>query len=218
MRGLGDGLTDLAAVAVLAVAVAGLWRRDVRALVGLLRLQGWALALVAAVGAVRGRDVGLGVTAVLVLAIKGGVVPALLGRVSRRDPGAREGAPLINVPASLVVAAALVGLAVVVGAPLHSLDPSASTSLAPLGLATVLCGYLLLVTRRRALSQVVGLLVVDNGVALTTFLLTSGVPLVVELGGTLDVLLVVVVIRALLGTMRERLGGIDLDGLSELAD
>ncbi len=218
MSGLAGALVDLAAVAVLVIGVAGLWRRDLRALVGLLRVQGLALALVAATTAASEHDLGLGVTAALVVVVKAGVVPTLLVRVARRDPGAREAAPLINVPSSLVLAAALVGLAVVVGAPLHALAPGRAAALAPLGLATVLVGYLLLVTRRRALSQVVGLLVIDNGVALTTFLLTAGVPLIVELGGTLDVLLVVVVLRALLGTMRAHLGDVSLDQLRELHD
>ncbi len=218
MTGLAGAVIDLAAVAVLVIGVAGLWRRDLRALVGLLRIQGIALALVAAATAATQHDVGLGVTAVLVVVVKAGVVPTLLGRVARSDPGARESAPFINVPASLVLAAALVGLAVVVGAPLHALAPGRAAALAPLGLATVLTGYLLLVTRRRALSQVVGLLVIDNGVALMTFLLTAGVPLIVELGGSLDVLLVVVVLRALLGTMRARLGNVALDELRELHD
>ncbi len=218
MTGLAGAVIDLAAVAVLVIGVAGLWRRDLRALVGLLRIQGIALALVAAATAATQHDVGLGVTAVLVVVVKAGVVPTLLGRVARSDPGARESAPFINVPSSLVLAAALVGLAVVVGAPLHALAPGRAAALAPLGLATVLTGYLLLVTRRRALSQVVGLLVIDNGVALMTFLLTAGVPLIVELGGSLDVLLVVVVLRALLGTMRARLGNVALDELRELHD
>ncbi|MGC8499161.1 MAG: hypothetical protein ACP5OV_06675 [Acidimicrobiales bacterium] len=218
MTGVAGAVIDLAAVAVLVIGVAGLWRRDLRALVGLLRIQGIALALVAAATAATQHDVGLGVTAVLVVVVKAGVVPTLLGRVARSDPGAREGAPFINVPSSLVLAAALVGLAMVVGAPLHALAPGRAAALAPLGLATVLAGYLLLVTRRRALSQVVGLLVIDNGVALMTFLLTAGVPLIVELGGSLDVLLVVVVLRALLGTMRARLGNVALDELRELHD
>ncbi|HQU25775.1 MAG TPA: hypothetical protein PLS29_01950 [Acidimicrobiales bacterium] len=218
MNGLDDGLLDLASVAVLALGVAALWRRDVRALIGLLRAQGVALALVASVEALSAHDVGLGATAVLVLALKAGAVPWVLGRVAARDPGAREGAPLINVPSSLVLAAALVGLAVVTGAPLARLSSGHAAALAPLGLATALVGYLVLVTRRRPLSQIVGLIIIDNGVALVTFLLTSGVPLIIELGGSLDVLLVVVVSATLVGAMRARIGADELDELEELRD
>lgn len=193
---------ELAAGAVLVSAVMTLWRRDVSALVSLLSLQGVALSAVAIVLGLHEHDGALLFTGALVLGVKALVVPALLRRVSRRDPRSRESRPLVNVPASLVFAAALIVLAYVAGTRITSLAPSDATHLAPLGLATVLVGYFMLVTRRRAVSQIVGLILVDNGIALVTFLLTSGVPLIVELGSSLDVLLVVVVLQFLMVSMR----------------
>jgi hydrogenase-4 component E len=76
----------------------------------------------------------------------------------------------------------------------------------------------MLVTRRRAVSKVVGLILVDNGIALVTFLLTSGVPLIVELGSSLDVLLVVVVLQFLVINMGEQLRRSELDQMKELHD
>jgi hydrogenase-4 component E len=76
----------------------------------------------------------------------------------------------------------------------------------------------MLATRRKAVSQITGLLLVDNGTALATFLLTAGVPLLVEFGASLDVLLVTVVLRVLATTMRARFGPVDLDQLRELHD
>ncbi len=219
MRG-GSALdvVELAAGVVLAGAVLALWRRDLRALVSVLALQGVALATLAAVLAVEGRDIGLGVIAGVVLLAKAIVIPNLLARVVRRDPESRETAPLVNVPASLVAAAVLVVVSYLVAGRLTSLFPDPLTRLAPLGLATVLIGFFALVTRRKAVSQIVGLLLIDNGVTLTAFLLTSGVPLLVELGASLDVLLVVVVLQVLATTMRARFGHIDLDQLRELHD
>lgn len=211
-------VVELAAGMVLAGAVLVLWRRDLRALVTLLALQGAALATVAAVLAVHDGDVGLGVVAGVVLVAKGFVIPGLLGRVVRGDPGSRETAPLVNVPASLVTAAVLVVVAYLVAGRLTALAPGALTRLVPLGLATVLVGFFVLVTRRKAVSQIVGLLLVDNGVALVAFLLTAGVPLLVELGASMDVLLVVVVLQVLATTLRTRFGPVDLDLLRELHD
>jgi hydrogenase-4 component E len=211
-------LLELTAGVVLACAVVTLWRRDLRALVAVLAVQGIALAALAAVLAIHDGDVGLGVVAGVVLLAKGIVIPRLLGRVVRRDPGSRETAPLVNVPASLVAAAGLVILAYLSAGRLTSLFPSPATRLAPLGLATVLVGFFVLVTRRKAVSQIVGLLLIDNGVALVAFLLTAGVPLLVELGASLDVLLVVVVLQVLATSMRARFGHIDLDQLRELHD
>jgi len=212
------GLLELTAGGVLVCAVMTLWRREVRAIVAMLRVQGLCLAAVAGVLASHERNAGLLVTAILVLAVKGFVVPGLLGRVVRADPGSRETSPLVNVPASLVSAAVLIVVAYVVSSKISVLAPSTATHLAPIGVATVLVGYFMLVTRRRAVSQIVGLLLVDNGVAVVTFLLTSGVPLIVELGASLDVLLVVVVLQVLVGSIRDRTGSSDLDQMRELHD
>ena len=211
-------LVQLAVGVVLAGAVLALWRRDLRALVVLLALQGMALTTLVAVLAVHDRDVGLGVVAGVVLLAKAIAIPNLLARVVRRDPGSRETAPLVNVPASLVAAAVLVVVSYLVAGRLTALFPDPLTRLAPLGLATVLIGFFMLVTRRKAVSQIVGLLLIDNGVALVAFLLTAGVPLLVEFGASLDVLLVVVVLQVLASAMRARFGHIDLDQLRELHD
>ena len=217
-RGAALDVVELAAGVVLAGAVLALWRKDLRALISVLALQGAALSTLAAVLAVHDGDVGLGVVAGVVLLAKGLVIPGLLARVVRADPESRETAPLMNVPASLVTAAVLVVLSYLVAGRLTTLFPDALTRLAPLGLATVLVGFFVLVTRRKAVSQIVGLLLVDNGVALVAFLLTAGVPLLVELGASLDVLLVVVVLQVLATTMRARFGHVDLDQLRELHD
>lgn len=211
-------LLELAAGVVLACAVVTLWRRDLRAIVAVLALQGVALAALAAVLAVHGGDAGLAGVAGVVLVAKGLVIPGLLARVVRRDPASRESAPLVNVPASLVGAAGLVVVAYLSVGRLVSAFPGPTTRLAPLGLATVLVGLFVLVTRRKAVSQIVGLLLVDNGVALVAFLLTAGVPLLVELGASLDLLLVVIVLQVLATTMRDRFGHVDLDQLRELHD
>lgn len=212
------GALELTTGAVLVCAVMTLWRRQVRTIVTMLRVQGVALASVAGVLAWHERDLGLAITAALVLGVKGALVPWLLRRVIRLDPRSRETAPLINVPASLVSAAFLIVVSYVVSSKLTALAPSAASRLVPVGVATVLVGYFMLVTRRRSVSQIVGLLLVDNGIALVTFLLTAGVPLIVELGATLDVLLVVVVLQVLVVNAGARHGSFDLDEMRELHD
>ena len=64
--------------------------------------------------------------------------------------------------------------------PLVDLAPSPTTRAAPIGLAVVLIGFFVLVTRRRALSQLVGFLLMDNGITAVAFLTTAGIGLVVE--------------------------------------
>ena len=206
-----------AAVLVTVGAVVVLWRHRLRSIVAALAVQGVALAATAALLGVHEHDRGLLVVAGLVLLVKAVVIPSLLARVVAATPGARESDPLVNVPASLVVAGLLTLGAFVAARPIVALVGGPTGKLVPLGLATVLIGFFTMVARRRAMSQVVGLLLVDNGIALVAFLVTSGVPVIVELGSTLDVLFGVVVLRVLLARL-SALGFSDLDQLRSLHD
>jgi hydrogenase-4 component E len=212
------GLLDVAVGAVLVCALVTVWRRDLAAIVTTLACQGVALAVVVATVALHAHDGALGAVAAVVLILKGVVVPHLLRQVVRIDPGSRESAPLVNVPTSLVAAGVLIVLAYLASGPLSALAHTDATRLVPLATATVLVGFLVMVTRRKAVSQIVGLLLIDNGVALSGFLLTAGVPVLVELGVSLDVLLVVGVLRVLSAALHRRHGAIDLDQLRGLHD
>jgi hydrogenase-4 component E len=195
-----------------------LWRRELSAIVRLLVLQGILLGVLAGTLAVRLDSVELGVVAVGVLVLKAVVVPSILRRVLRDSGEARETEPLINVTASIVAAALLILLAYAASRPLVRLAPTPETQAVPVGLSMVLLGFFVLVTRRRALSQIVGFLLLDNGIATTAFLITGGVPGIVELAVSLDVLLVVLVLQVLTARLRETFGGTDIDELRELHD
>ncbi|MFF0267583.1 hypothetical protein [Kribbella sp. NPDC004536] len=195
-----------------------LWRREFTAIVRLLVLQGVLLAALAGTLAVRLESVELGVVAIGVLGLKAVVVPGILRRVLRDSGEARETEPLVNVTASIVAAALLTLLAYGASRPIVRLSPTAEAHAVPVGLAMVLIGFFVLVTRRRALSQIVGFLLLDNGIATTAFLLTGGVPGIVELAVSLDVLLVVLVLQVLTARLRATYGRTDLDELRELHD
>lgn len=211
-------LLDLLCGGILLTAVLILWRRELASIVRLLALQGVFIAGLAALVAGNEGGVAPYLVALGVLALKTFVIPAVLRRVLADSGEARETEPLVNVAASLLAAALLTLLAYVVSQPLVALAPSAATRALPVGVAVVLLGFFVLVTRRRALSQVVGFLLLDNGITTTAFLAASGVPLVVELGVSLDVLLVVLVLQILAARMRSTFGGTDLDELNELRD
>jgi hydrogenase-4 component E len=210
---------ELAAGAFLFSAVLIVWRRDLAAIVRLLALQGLALAALPLVQAAQNRDVALATVGIVVIGLRVAVLPWLLARaVGQEDHERRESRPLVNTTASLLSAAALTILAFAVTRPLISLDPSAATRAVPAAVAVVLIAVFVMVSRRRALSQAVGFLMLDNGIAATAFLLTAGVPLIVELGASLDVLFAVLVLGVLTGRMRQAFGDTDLDQLRELHD
>ena len=204
--------------AVLVGAVAVLWLSAVRAVVRVLAVQGLALGAVAATLGLHFHDAGLVATAVVVVAIKAVVIPALLRRIGSLDATERERRPLVNVPASLVVSAALILLAFASTHMLTHLVGGTAGSLVPVGFATLLVGFFVLVARRRPIFQIVGLLLVDNGIVLVAFLVTAGVPFLIELGVSFDVLLGVVVLMVLAQRLRHEFGDVDLDELAELHD
>jgi hydrogenase-4 component E len=216
-------LLDASCGALLITAVLIVWRRQLTAIIRALALHGAALAALAAVLAVHAHDVELAVIAAGVLVLRAGALPALLRRaLASAGPsgtGQRETRPVVNVAASLLAAAALVLLAYAVSGPLIALAPSSPAAHAiPVGIAVTLAGFFVLVTRRRALSQLAGFLLMDNGITATGLLTGTGTGLVVELGASLDVLLAVLVLQVLASRMRETFGDTDLDELRELHD
>lgn len=211
-------LLGLMAGVFLLAGVLMLWRRELASIVRLLAAQGAALAaLVAVLGVDQGHLELLG-AALGVLVLRVGLLPYLMRRVLAASGEAREAQPLVNVSASLLAAAVLTLLAYAVSRPLVALAPSPATQAIPVGLTVVLVGLFMMATRRRALSQIVGLLLVDNGITAIAFLATAGVPLTVELGVSLDVLLAVVVLLMFTTRMRTAFGATDLDELRELHD
>jgi hydrogenase-4 component E len=209
---------EIAAGLVILCAFVTLWRRSLRAIVRTLAVQGMALGVVALVLGVHRRDVVLIVVGCLVVGSKGLLIPTLVRRVLANEPQSRETSPLVNVPSSLVGAGALTFLAYGATRPVVALVSTSAGRLIPLGLATMLIGFFSMVVRRKAVSQIVGLLLVDNGIALVAFLATAGVPLLVELGASLDVLLVIVVLRVLAVQLWSKFAVLDLDQLQELHD
>ena len=213
------GLLDLAAGAFLLTAVLIVWRRELRAIVRLLAWQGLALAAIPLVEGIYQRDGAIITVGVIVLLLKALVLPVLLGRaVGTEDQERRESTPLVNTTASLLITAGLTVLAYAVTRPIIALDPTEATRAVPAAFAVILIAVFVMVSRRRALSQAVGFLMLDNGIAATGFLITAGVPLIVELGASLDALFAILVLGVLTGRMRRAFGDTDLDQLRELRD
>lgn len=211
-------LLDLACGAFLLTGVLILWRSELSKIVMLFSLQGVALAaLIAVLGAHEGSAELLAV-AVGIGALRAGVLPYLLRRALAASGERRETQPIVNVAASLVAAAVLALLAYAVCQPVIRLAPTPATQAVPVAMTVIFLGFFVLATRRRALSQVVGFLLIDNGITAMAFLTAGGLSLVVEIGVSLDVLLAVLVLQVLTTRMRATFGGTDLDELRELRD
>jgi len=216
-QGTYNGVLNLAAGAFLLTAVLIVWRRELLSIVALLAWQGLALALIPLTEGVYQGDAALVTVGVVVLLLRAVALPLMLARaVGTEAQERRESTPLVNTTTSLLITAALTVLAHAVTRPIIALDPSPATRAVPAAFAVILIAVFVMVSRRRAVSQAVGFMMLDNGIAATAFLITSGVPLIVELGASLDVLFAVLVLGLLTGHLRRTFGGTDLDQLREL--
>jgi hydrogenase-4 component E len=213
------GILTLAAGSVLLAAVLIVWRRGLRATISLLAWQGIALAAIPIANGVHQRTWMPIAVGIVVLALRAILLPLLLARAVRgEDQGAREATPLVNTTAALLVTAALTMIAYAATRPLIEHSPTPGTRAAPATFAALLIAVFVLVSRRRAMSQAIGFLMLDNGIAATAFLITAGVPLIVELGASLDILFAMIVLGVLTDRMRQSFGDTDLNQLRELRD
>jgi hydrogenase-4 component E len=210
-------LLATATSALLLTAVLLLWRRSITGAAGVLAAQGVAVALLS-VAAGEGSDTGTYAVAALLLLVKGVLIPALVLRTARSMPTGPEAPSSINPTTGVLLAALLTTLAFLVAGPVVAGSGRATATAIPVGLAVVLIGFLDVATRRHLLAQVVGFVMVDNGIGATAVLASGGLPVVIELGVLFDALLVVLILLVLAGRIRTTVGTVDLAQLDELRD
>ena len=178
--------------------------------------QSLLLAAMAAMMAVADARPHLFVMAGMTAVLKGFAIPLFLMRVIDRIGIHREIEPFLNVPASLLACLGLtvVGYRVSTGFPEGA--AGVTHHILGMGLSTMLIGLFLMVTRRKAITQILALLTVENAIFLVALGITSGMPLVVELGIFFDVILAVLVLGVLVGRIVERFESMDVSRLSKL--
>jgi len=156
------------------------------------------------------------VTAGLTIALKAGLIPWFLQRVIDRVGIRREIEPYVNVPASLLLCLGLTVVGYRVSLGMAGAGQGVPHQLVGVALSMVLMGLFLMATRRKALTQIVALLTVENAVFLVAVGATAGMPLVVELGISFDVILAVLVLGVLVHRIVDRFESMDTSRLSNL--
>jgi len=210
-----DVLT-LCAAGMLVTAYLMVGQKALFTAIRLYRVQSLLLAVVAATMAIADARPHLFVMTGLTIALKGVLIPWFLMRVVDRVGILREIEPFLNVPTSLLASVGLtvVGYQVSTGFPEGA--EGATHHVVGAGLSLLLIGLFLMVTRKKAVTQILALLTVENAVFLVALGITSGMPLVVELGISFDVILAVLVLGILVGRIVDRFESMDVSRLSTL--
>jgi hydrogenase-4 component E len=184
-----------------------------------IRLFALQSLLLAAIAAVVGYAYGawhVYVVALLTVLFKVFFLPWRLDRLVRQIEIEQEIRPFVNMPGSMLLCGALTVLAYVVARPITSLERLGSNTLA-VAIALVLTGFFLMINRRKAITQVLAILTMENGVMLAAIALTTyGMPLIVEIGVFFDVVIAVMVLAILVFRIRESFSSMDVSKLNQL--
>jgi hydrogenase-4 component E len=177
--------------------------------------QSLLIAIAGGVLATATGNVDLWVIAGITLTVKAIVLPWLLHWVVRRMDVRREVEPVIPVLATLALAVVVVVMSFHLSASLGGVRQSITANGLPVGIALTLNGVLVMATRKTALSQMVGLFASENGIFFTAMAVTQGMPLIIEIGVILDVILAALVMTIMVLRVRSTVDAdiADLDRL-----
>jgi hydrogenase-4 component E len=215
---LSAQLINLCASVILLLAFAMLAQRRVMPLINLFALQGLVLCLSTLVVAVTTQQHHLYYSAGLTLALKAMLLPWILHRLVRRLYVKWDVESLVNVPTTMLIGVVLVMIAFNVAQPISLLSQTISRGTLGIALAVVMLAFLMMITRTKAIPQVVGFLAMENGLFLAATSATYGMPMVVELGIALDVLVGVIILGVFFFQIRDQFDSLDISHMEKLKD
>ncbi len=184
----------------------------------LVATQGMLLALLTLAVSAHGITPRVAALAAATAALKGAAFPWLLARVLRAADVRREVEPFVGYNLSLLIGGLMLPVAFALSARLPLPSPPASPLLVPTSLFLTLVGLFVIVSRRKALTQVLGYLVLENGIYVFGIGPGEGTPMVVELGVLLDVFVAVFVMGIAIFHINREFDHIDADRLATLHD
>jgi hydrogenase-4 component E len=209
-------LVMLGASGMLLTALIVLWRKGVPAYITAYRWQSWLLAVVTGTIGFFGDDWPLYWVAGVLVALKGIAIPALLRTMQRRFGVQAETQPYVNTAASLLIASLLVLFAFVLARPWMMVSQLPTRQGLPLATGLLFVSLFIIVSRKKAITQVIGFLMLENAIALLAAVGTYGVPLLVELGVVLDALMGFLVMQIFVYQIHETFDTIDVEQLTRL--
>jgi hydrogenase-4 component E len=209
---------NLLAAMLLMLAFAMLSQRRILSLIYLYTLQGATLvAATAIVGYVTGQP-HLYFSAAITLALKVLLIPMLLHRVIDRLNVRWDVETLINIPTTMLIGIVLVMFSFYLAEPISQMSSTIARGTLGIALACVLLSFMMMITRSKAVPQVIGFLSMENGLFFAATAATYGMPMVVELGIALDVLVGILILGVFMFHIREQFDSLDIRHLEKLKE
>lgn len=209
-------LSMLGTSIILLLGITLLWRRSLRAYTEIFKWQSVALSIMFVIIGNFGKDPELYAVAVVLFILKVIIIPIFLRRMEKSLADHREFKPYINVTTSLISAGLLILLAYIITRPLVTVSDLPTRGGMPLAMGLVFIGLFVMITRKKAMAQIIGFLVMENGIALLAALGTYGTPLIIELGVFLDVLMGFLVMQVFVYHIKDTFETIDVDQMNKL--
>lgn len=211
-------LINLLAALLLLIAFAMLAQRRILSLIYLFAWQGAILTVNSVVVAYSTGQAHLYYSAALTLALKVIVMPLILHRLIIRLNIRWDVETLINIPTTMLVGIVLVVISFNVALPITQLAGTITRGTLGIAVAIVLLSFLMMITRRKAVPQVIGFLAMENGLFFAATSTTYGMPMVVELGIALDVLVGMLILGIFFFQVREAFDSLDLQHMEKLKE
>jgi len=201
---------------MLLTAMIVLWRRGTPAYITAYRWQSWLLAALTALIGYFGGDRQLYWVAVVLVLLKGIAIPAVLRTMHQRFGTEPPITPYVNTPSSMLIAGLLVLFAYLLARPWMMVSDLPTREGLPLAMALLFVSLFIVVSRKKAITQVIGFLMLENAIALLAAVGTYEVPLLVEIGVFLDALMGFLVMQIFVYQIHETFETIDVDQLKRL--
>ncbi len=211
-------LINLLAAGLLLLAFGMISQRRILSLIHLFTLQGALLVIAISIVGYVTEQSHLYVSAGITLALKVILIPAMLHRMIDRLNVRWDVETLINIPTTMIVGIALVILAFNLALPISELSSSIARGTLGIALACVLLSFLMMITRSKAVPQVIGFLSMENALLFAATSATHGMPMVVELGIAFDVLVGILILGVFMFQIREQFDSLDIRHLERLKD
>jgi hydrogenase-4 component E len=209
---------NLLGALLLMLAFAMIAQRRILSLINLFTLQGLALVVsTVVVGYATGQH-HLYLSAGLTFVLKVVLIPILLHRLVDRLKIRWDVETLINIPTTMLIGILVVIFSFNLATPIAKLSISLARGTLGIALACVLLSFLMMITRAKAVPQVIGFLAMENGLFFAATSATYGMPMVVELGIALDVLIGVLILGVFMFQIREQFDSLDIRHLEQLKD